>query len=325
MCSSTRSLLRLVLLASACVPAPAAAQGVIVNLYPREVVEGEARTRIAADTLAQGIAGAPLTSGAVTRRQKIAQEVGAERRKWRALNDSAAGVIWASQGTTLLPAASVSPGSDQTALYTELAQAVSGGWRFVLGTALAVKTGEEESGTPGAQQEQTDSDPETGFRRFVAGGGNLSFAAMRPLAMRHGTFSNHVFIALPRVWSNIPALDNTDAIEDFGGELAGEYLYLRYARPFARNGTLAPMPELPFLILQLRGGVVMGTNSFYRTIGRSDQKAFAYTVPTLNLNFSNGVRVGVSYFYGFGAFSEHESLRFQVNLAPPKKEDEPGR
>lgn len=191
----------------------------------------------------------------------------------------------------------------------------------MLATALAVETNAEEEEDATTQQEEggEEPDPSTGFRRFVSGGGNLSFGAMRPLALKQGQTNDHVIVATPRVWANIPTLSNADAVEDFGGELSAEYMYLRYTRHMTPGG-LSDKPEMPFFALQVRTGLVMGTNSFYRTIGHADESLFLYTVPSLNLQFDNGVKLGVSYFYGFGNFSDHENLRFHITLVPPKTE-----
>lgn len=322
--ASSALALGLVALAGGLPPAGARAQGIVVDLYPREVVRDRAHAAVVqrlpegarakvdlwtmdADAIAR-IAG--LSSDSVARLRTAAFDA-ETRTGWKPLSNAEAGRIWRSP--SLLPGASVSPGTDRTAVYTELGSALSGGWRFVLGTALAVKTGgEEQDEAAAAQEDATDTD--AGFRRFIAGGGNLSLGAMRPLALRSGTFSNHVIVAAPRVWSNIPSLGDADAVDDFGGEIAAEYQYLRYERNMASD----TMPERAFLVLQLRTGLVAGTNSFYRTVGRENGHAFGYTVPTLSLSFGNGVRVGVSYFYAFGAFSDHESLRFHVNLSPAK-------
>lgn len=300
-------------------PIPVAAQGVTVPLYTREVQRGttarESELRFMADETRDSTEKSRLTNAADRVRARAFNTL-------TRLNDEEAAALWASPSASLLPSARVSPGTDRTALYTELGQAVSGGWRFVLGTALAVETtDEDEGGEAGAQQNgEKEEDPSTGFRRFVTGGGNLSFAAMRPLALQRGESSDHLIVGLPRIWANIPTLSDADGVEDFGGEIAGEYIYQRYARPMTPGGTLADKPELPFLTLGVRTGVVMGTSDFYRTVGHTDESAFLYTVPSLNLQFENGVRLGVSYFWGFGDFAEHENLRFHVTLAPPKRD-----
>jgi hypothetical protein len=301
-------------------PRVALAQGVIVNVYPRESVEQTVLDSTQALEATEAFIQLDV-GGKRTRRQTLAERVLNRARKWRHMDDTMAARMWAARKSAILPAASVSPGSDRTAIYTELAEEVSGGWRFALGTALAVETDGTEETTPGTSQEDPVDDTETGFRRFLAGGGNLSFAAMRPFLQQNGTHSSQVLIALPRIWANVPALDATDAVDDFGGEVAAEYQYLRYARSLRADGTYTDMPELPFLTLQIRTGLVMGTNAFYRTIGHSDEKMFLYGVPTLNLQFQNGVRLGVSYFYGFGAFSDQENLRFHLTLAPKKERD----
>lgn len=298
-------------------PAPAEAQGVLVPLNTRDVLVRQ-RARVQQ-------ADAQVATAAAGQRQEAQTRADRERDRdygwFTRLNDLEAAELWASPRGSLLPAARVSPGTDRTALYTELAQAVSGGWRFVLGTALAVETdADEEDETEGGDltaQQAEEEDPSTGFRRFVSGGGNLSFAAMRPLSMMSSGGSDHVIVAIPRVWANIPTLSDTEGVEDFGGELAGEYSYLRYARKLVGD-TLSTKPELPFMTLQVRAGWVMGSNAFYRTIGHTDQSMFLYTVPSLNLQFDNGVKVGVSYFWGLGDFTEHENLSFHVTLAPPQ-------
>lgn len=339
-----RSLLSLLLLAGAM---PLEAQ-ITVNVYPREVAERQRsdpqlptrqRQRFTSalqqavrrqdSTVANvttldsaAIASQYLDVSEVTaiREQSFRQEAArSSGYRWSDLSNDEAADIWPKLG--LLPSASVSPGSDRTALFTELAQTLSGGWRFSLATALAVETDgdddQEESATTQQDGGDQTTDAETGFRRFLAGGGNLSLTATRPLALRGGTFTNQLLYFSPRVWSNLPALSDADAVDDFGGEISAEYQYLRYAR---RRST-DTKPDLPFLGFQVHTGWVLGTNSFYRTIGHANERMFVYTVPTLNLQFENGVKLGVAYFYAFGDFAEHENLRFQITLSPPKKEE----
>lgn len=251
------------------------------------------------------------------REQAFGQEAARNGYGWGTVSQDEAADLWPK--LSLLPSASVQPGSDRTALFTELAQTLSGGWRFSLATALAVETGGENDEASEAEGDEADQDADarTGFRRFLAGGGNLSLTATRPIALRGGTFANQLLFFSPRIWSNIPTLKGADAVDDFGGEIAGEYQYLLYPRIRSTD----PLPDLPFLALQVHTALVLGTNSFYRTIGHDDERMFAYTVPSLNLQFNNGVKLGVAYFYAFGDFSEHENLRFQIGLSPPKKEE----
>jgi hypothetical protein len=251
-------------------------------------------------------------AGLAEARRAAAEKV----RRGGLLTDLDAARVWA-RTDGILPAASVSPGVERAAVYAELGEALSGAWRFVLGTALAVETAEQTDEAGTAQVEESD----LGFRRFLAGGGSVSFAAMRPVAMHSGSYADQLLFAVPRLWTNMPTLTPAEGINDYGGEMAAEYQYRRYARRMLVPGdTLGSRAETPFLILQVRGGLVSGSNPFYRAIGRSELSSFPYVVPTLNLQFENGVRIGASWFYGFGAFTEHEALRFHVTLAPVSRE-----
>lgn len=208
---------------------------------------------------------------------------------------------------------------DRAEIYTELAHALTGGWRVALGTALAVERDAAEDDDPAVAQDAGDATAgATGFRRFLAGGGNLSLSAMRPVAMQSHTYDSQVLVFLPRLLANIPSLSATDGVDDFGAELAAEYQYLRYERSVQADGTLPARPEVPFLAASLRSGVVLGTNAFYRTVERGNESGFLYLVPKLNLQFQNGVKLGMAYFYAFGDFSEHEALTFQIAIAPTK-------
>jgi hypothetical protein len=313
---TTSGFILILLSCAAMVPERAPAQGVTLTLYPRAVVEDSARLAAA---LPAGKRLVDLSDSqkvvAVARIDTAVQTL----RSWRSLTDSAASTLWQTKPIALLPAANLTPGTDRAEIYTELAHALTGGWRVVLGTALAVEGGAAADGDPNTAQEPSETtDGATGFRRFLAGGGNLSLTAMRPMAMRSRTYHSEVLVALPRLLANIPSLSATDGVDDFGAELAAEYQYLRYARHVLADGSLSETPQVPFLAASLRSGVVFGTNAFYRTMDRGNKSGFLYLVPKLNLQFDNGVKFGAAYFYGFGTFKEHEALTFQITIAPTK-------
>jgi hypothetical protein len=302
-----------ILLLAGLLPRSSTAQGIIVNVYPREAATDTALVAELARREAER-KGVPMLAD--TALARVSRQAQARIGRWSRVTDTTAAQLWGRGRQSLLPGASFSPGTERTEVYTELAQEVSGGWRFVLGTALAIQTAERDEDEPGAQQEDGETDPATGFRRFLAGGGNVSLAAMRPLGMQVGTYHSQLIVLTPRGWANVPTLGATDDVSDFGGEISAEYLYLRYARTFDQNGALTARPDLPFLTASLRGGVVMGTHPFYRSIGHSDERLFPYVVPRVSLQFANGVRLGAAYFYGFGTFRQHERIRLQINVDP---------
>ncbi|MBV9108823.1 MAG: hypothetical protein JO306_05425, partial [Gemmatimonadetes bacterium] len=210
------------------------------------------------------------------------------------LTEHIAGNVW-SGAVSILPTSTLSPGSKDASLFTELAAQISGGWRFVLGTTLQVPTGNDSTAAASSASASTTADAsrDKEFRKFVAGGGNLSLAAMRPVGLWNRDFGSHLLFVLPRLWANVPALSNSENVTNFGGEVAAEYQYQRYARTVAQlddpNDTTAPTP---FLIFQITSGIVHGTNSFYRGIGRTNHHVFAYVSPTVSFVVQDQVKLG---------------------------------
>lgn len=133
----------------------------------------------------------------------------------------------------------------------------------------------------------------------------------------------HALILSPRIWANLPALSDAQGVNDFGGEVAVDYQYRRYERG-APSTTRADNAQVAFLTISTRVSLAGGTSAFHQTIGRSSSSLLPYVSPALNLNFQNGVRVGASYFYPFGALREHENLRFSITVAPTRRIEESG-
>jgi len=300
-----------------------AAQGTIVNTYPRAISPSSPRpftdterARLRSRYQNQYV---NLSAGQI---QDSIEKRQANRapRFWNSLaGELEAAKFWGTDAVALLPGASLSPGGKETSLYAELAAALSGGWRFALGTTLAVSTS-EESAQDGATTAAVDDEQkkDIGFKRFLAGGGNVALAGFRPIGIANQGSGTHLVMFLPRIWANVPTLSDAEGINDFGGEAGIEYQYQRYERTVTGD-VLANRAAAPFLVFRTRFATAAGTHAFNRTIGRDRFSLFPYTVPSLDLTFTNGVKLGVSYFYGFGQLSEHEGLRFHIIVAPPKK------
>jgi hypothetical protein len=318
-----RLLLGLGVIAVSAAASHTAAQAITVIPRPRAVPAVRAAEQIQVRAI-RGDTTAAVRSGI------IRSEINRARRwiaSWQILRDeNDAALFWANDTTAILPGATLAPGSNEASIYTELASVLSGGWRFAVGTTLSVSTsGEDEEAAPensdaAAQEEETDT--ETNFRRFTAGGGNLSLSGILPVALQNGSYSSHMVFFVPRAWANIPGLSDTENVDNFGGEIAGEYQYHRYAREINADGTLGPRAATPFLTLQVHGGLVHGTKPFYRSIGREEGEIFPYLAPTLSIVMQEKVKLGVTYFWGFGAFREHESLRINFSLIAPREPEE---
>lgn len=292
-------------------PAPADGQSIIAPLYPRRVEQGRV-----ADSLRLRATRLGRTLSQLSMAQVDSARSGSTRPVVLSRDDAA--LLWASDDVTLLPAASISPGKDATSVYTELAAALSGDWRVAIGTTLSVGAQEE----PAEETESAASEEGAGFNNFLAGGGNLSLTGVRPLYFANNPYDSHLVLFVPRAWTNIPSLDSTSEVTNFGGEAAIELQYQRYERAYNADGQLADKPKAPFLSVHARVGAVYGSSDFFETVGRGEDGLFVYTVPTINLSFANGVRLGASYFWGFGALDDHESIRLHLTLAPPRTEGE---
>jgi len=292
--------------------AQARAQGVVPLPRPRavaqsDVAEVRARTNNSPDSV-----------------RSARRRAAAWLARWNVLTtEEGAARFWASDKIEILPAAALSPGSDKAAIYAELGSVITGAWRVAVGTTLAVATGNGSESTGGteAAADSEDDNADTEFQKFVAGGGNLSLSGIRPLALQNGNYDSNMVFFIPRVWANVPSLSDADNVNNFGGELAVEYQYQRYARRMKTDGTLEEMPDAPFITLQVRGGVVHGTNDFYRGIGRPSGGVFPYVSPTLSLVMAGTVKVGVTYFFGPDDFRSHQNLRINFSMVPPRRSE----
>lgn len=301
-------------------PAEGAAQSILAIPRPRaQIVE-----RLANDTRA-------LAPAAQAKARVNAVRTDRSWWDWDLIADEVQGAeFWASQKVALLPGSSLSLGSDKAALYSEMAAVHSGAWRFAVGTTLAVATdgeeddaGEDGNGDGGAAQVGEEAETPSGFQKFVAGGGNLSLAALRPIGLRNGDYNSQLLFAIPRAWVNIPSLNDAADVNDYGGELALEYHYQRYARSLERTAAELDTTDAPFFTLQLRGGVVHGSSSFFRTIGRAEEKLFVYLAPTAQFIIQDKIKVGVTTFIGPRDFREHRGVRVNFAIVPERKAEEP--
>ena len=207
-------------------------------------------------------------------------------------------VFWAENQKDLLPGASIGLGSSRAATHTELAQVLSGAWRFSAGTTLAVATDDTTETTDPTTEETT-----SGFGRFVAGGGNLSLQGIRPLILANlGEHTGGALLFIPRAWLNVPELSSATGISDYGGEAAASILFQR--RDNEQN---------PFLSLEVRGGIVVGSTQFYETIGRTEHESFAYLAPSLTFTLQDQVNIGVSTFIS-GAFKNEKTMTLRLAL-----------
>jgi hypothetical protein len=235
---------------------------------------------------------------------------------WTGFDQGGAARFWQTRPVELLASATLAPGSEQTALFTELVGVLSGAWRVGLGTALAVGLARGSDGTVDEEPDPGDADDDgsAAFRRFLAGGGNLSLAGYRPLLIGNASSSSHLVLLIPRAWVDIPTLSSTERVESFGAEMAAEYQYHRYRSEWVDDSL--SRSEVPFLTLHARLAAATGPRAFHHALGRSTSRPLLYTVPTLNLNFAEGVRVGASFFYGFGSLQRHETIRLHLTIAP---------
>lgn len=215
------------------------------------------------------------------------------------ISSEASQVFWAENQKALLPGSSIGLGTGRGALHTELGQVLSGAWRFSAGTTLAVAKDDSEETTTDPADDETTS----GFGRFVAGGGNLSLQGIRPFILANlGEHTGAALLFIPRAWLNVPELSSATGISDYGGEAAASVLFQR--RDNKQN---------PFLTLELRGGVVAGSTEFYETVGRTEDKGFAYVAPSLTFTLQDQVNIGVSTFIS-GAFKDAKTMTLRLTL-----------
>lgn len=214
------------------------------------------------------------------------------------LSPEASEIFWTERRKSLLPGSGIALGTGRGAVYTELAEVLSGSWRFSTGTTLAVAAG--DSATPAESEAKQVS---TAFGRFVAGGGNLALQGTRPLVLANfGEHTGGALLLIPRVWLNVPELSSADGISDYGGEAAASILLQR--RDNNSN---------PFLNFEVRGGIVIGSTEFYETIGRTEHERFAYLAPSLTFALQDQVNFGVSTFIS-RAFKDEKTVTLRLNL-----------
>lgn len=191
--------------------------------------------------------------------------------------------FWGEASSSILPGSSIGLGDASASIYTEIGQVLSGSWRIAVGTTIAI-AGEE---TEGMDEEHSTGDADLGLNRFIAGGGSVALSGVRPIVLaKLGEYLRGGLIVAPRVWANTPTLSSARGITDYGGELAGSVLLQRHDNA-----------EHPFLTLEVRGGVVAGSDRFYQTIGWTAGDHFAYIAPTLTAALREQVNVGVSAFF----------------------------
>lgn len=218
------------------------------------------------------------------------------------ISSCASEVFWAEERKSLLPGSSVGVGTGRAAIYTEIGKVLSGAWRFSAGTTLSVAARDSAGSTEPEQKPAT-----TGFGRFVAGGGNLSLQGIRPLVLANfGEHTGGALLFLPRAWLNVPELSSAEGISDYGGEAAASVLLQR--RDNLRN---------PFLSLEVRGGIVVGSSEFYETIGRTGQESFSYLAPSLTFALQDQVNIGVSTFIS-SAFKNQKTVTLRLTLLNKK-------
>lgn len=222
------------------------------------------------------------------------------------ISSDASEVFWTENRRSLLPGSSIGLGTNRGAINTELAEVLSGAWRFSAGTTLAVAANDTAAATDPTSQEIS-----SGFGRFVAGGGNLSLQGIRPLVLANfGEHTGGALLFIPRVWLNVPELSSATGISDYGGEAAGSILLQR--RDNLHN---------PFLSFEVRGGIVVGSSEFYDTIGRTDRESFAYLAPSLTFTLQDQVNIGVSTFIS-GAFKSEKTMTLRLTLLNKSKSPE---
>jgi hypothetical protein len=221
-------------------------------------------------------------------------------------NDQEGALFWNQQPTELLVGSRFSFAEEEATLHSELASVLSGAWRFSVGSTLGVSTGEEEDkeGEVDAQAEEDNAvaAQEKAFKTFLAGGGNLSLTAVRPIGVRSGNYNAQFLFLTPRAWVNVPAVGVSENVDNGGAEFGAEFQYHRLRTD---NGA-------PFLVFQLRGGVAFGTDKFHESIGRTSHAPFTYLAPALNLVVQDRVKIGVLGFIGPDSFNEMP--RFRVNF-----------
>lgn len=214
------------------------------------------------------------------------------------MSSAASEIFWMENRKSLLPGSSIGLGTGRGAIHTELAEVLSGAWRFSAGTTLAVATDDSAAATDAEPEEMS-----SGFGRFVAGGGNLSLQGIRPLVLANfGVHTGGALLFIPRAWLNIPELSSATGVSDYGGELAASILLQR------RDND-----ENPFLSFEVRGGLVAGSTEFYETIGRTEDESFAYLAPSLTFTLQDQVNIGVSTFIS-DAFEGEKTMTLRLTL-----------
>ena len=214
--------------------------------------------------------------------------------------------FWGETRASLLPASSLGLASGRGSVFTELGQVHSGSWRITLGSALAIASDDSAGAAADSAQEIT-----AGFGRFVAGGGNLTVQGVRPVVLAElGEYNRGALFFTPRAWVNVPELSPAEDISDYGGELAASLLLQRHDNR-AR----------PFLTLELRSGFVIGSDTFYETIGRTKNKGFGYLAPTLTLTLDEQISIGVSSFIS-GAFEGENTVTLRLTLLNKKSAED---
>jgi hypothetical protein len=214
--------------------------------------------------------------------------------------------FWGETRASLLPGSSLGLASGRGSIFTEIGQVLSGSWRISIGSALAIASDDSAGAAADSAQEMT-----AGFGRFVAGGGNLALQGVRPVVLaKLGEYNRGALFFTPRAWVNVPELSSAEGISDYGGELAGSLLLQRHDNR-----------AKPFLTLELRSGLVIGSNTFYQTIGRTKDKGFAYLAPTLTLTLDEQINIGVSSFIS-GAFEGENTVTLRLTLLNKKSAED---
>jgi hypothetical protein len=261
-----------------------------------------------------------LTAGEIEHLDSIQAKI--QTRRAFVITDEDEGVLfWNHQPTELLVGSRFAFAEEEATLHSELVAVLSGAWRFSVGSTLSVNAtggdGGEEGEEAGAADEADAGDAtEKAFKTFLAGGGNLSLQAVRPLLARSGGYNAQFLFLTPRAWVNIPTIGVSENVDNGGAELGAEVQYHR----------LRTDDGAPFLVLQVRGGLAFGTSKFHESIGRTEHSPFAYVAPALNFVIQNRVKIGVLGFFGPDSFDEMPRFRvnFEVLGAERDEEDKGG-
>ncbi|HEX6371290.1 MAG TPA: hypothetical protein VF006_20395 [Longimicrobium sp.] len=228
-------------------------------------------------------------------------------------NDQEGALFWNQQPTELLVGSRFAFAEEEATLHSELAAVLSGAWRFSVGSTLSVSTGQGEGGdNVETAAEEDDATAEKAFKTFLAGGGNLSLQAVRPIGVRGGNYNAQFLFLTPRGWVNIPTVGVSENVDNGGAEIGAEYQYHR----------LRTDDGAPFLVVQLRGGVAFGTAKFHESIGRTEHSPFAYLAPALNFVVQDRVKIGVLGFFGPDSFDEMPRFRVNFEILGTEREEE---